>query len=296
MKRILPLLVVGILLISAIGAGVALGKEIRHKTQDTHDDVNNINNNKFEIEAKYSYIRSYPEGGGIFIIKMTPKDGFFGYVSLKISSDQDLNTKLNKETLNKKSQIAELTIQPSELTEIKTYEIILTATYHKYSKASIFFNWINKIKLPVISYLISCLFKRINNNLGCSYSSYIGETLILEIEMFDWNSDNLPDALIKRDELIDWLEIQHPEFGTFSGKNCFFYVTYPAHLIVEHWTFLYEKWEMRICFHVMIPPHNWSMIWLRPRGEIDAIFSAKREYDGITNEISIYEYPIFYGY
>ena len=46
----------------------------------------------------------------------------------------------------------------------------------------------------------------------------------------------------------------------------------------------------------MIPPYNWSKLLLRERGEVDAIFSAKRESDGTTYEISIDEYPTFYGY
>ena len=97
-------------------------------------------------------------------------------------------------------------------------------------------------------------------------------------------------------ELIDWLETNHPEFGSFSTANSYAYITYLAHLIVEHWTFLYDEWEMRICFHVMIPPYDWSMIWLRPRGEVDAIFSAKRESDGTVYEIPISDYPTYYNY
>ena len=64
---------------------------------------------------------------------------------------------------------------------------------------------------------------------GGAHMSYIDEILVLEVEMFVWTSDNLPDAIIKRDELIDWLETEHPEFGTFSSENWFAYVTYPVH-------------------------------------------------------------------
>jgi len=296
MRKILPILVVGILVLSGLGAGVALGEEIKQETQQSHPNIQTINNDKFEIAAKYSYIRSYPKGGGIFIIKMTPKNGFSGYVSLKINADPNLNAQLDTETLNKQSQVAEITIQPNELTELKTYEIVLTATYHKKSRHVTFLNWISTLKFPLLSYLISRLFNDCNGYSSGMHLFHIDETLVLEVEMFNWTSDNLPDAIIKRDELIDWLEAEHPEFGTFSGENWFAYVTYPAHLIVEHWTFLYEKWEMRICFHVMIPPHNWSMLWLRPLGEVDAIFAVKRESDGTTYEIPVSDYPSFYGY
>jgi len=231
MKKTLPILVVGFLVLSGLGAVVAIGEEIKQETRRSYPNTQTINNDKFEIEAKYSYIRSYPEGGGIFIIKMTPKNDFSGYVSLQINADSNLNAQLDRETLNKQSQVAELNIWPNEITELKTYEIVLTATYHKKSRHVTFLNWISKIKFPLLSYLISRLFNRCNGDSGGAHLSHIDETLVLEVEMFGWTSDNLPDAIIKRDELIDWLEAEHPEFGTFSGENWFAYVTYPAHLI-----------------------------------------------------------------
>ena len=47
----------------------------------------------------------------------------------------------------------------------------------------------------------------------------------------------MPNALVKKDELIKWLESKRPEFGTFSDKESFAYITYPGILVVEHWTF-----------------------------------------------------------
>ena len=295
MKKILVVAVVGILLIMGFGHGIVVSQEIEQKNQHAHANILIINNDKFEIKAKYSYIRSYPGGGGIFIIKMTPKNSFSGYISLKINADSNLNAKLDEETLDKKSHIAELTIQPDGSTEIKTYEIELVATYHEKSRHVTFFNLLNKLKFPLISYIISRLFNRFIGEPSVTHMSNT-EIIMLEVEMFDWSSDNLPDAIIKRDELIDWLEIEHPEFGTFTGESCYAYITYPAHLIVEHWTFLYANWELRICYHVMIPPYDWSELCLRERGKVDAIFAAKRESDGTTYEIPIEDYPIFYGY
>ena len=295
MKRILPILIVFILVLSGLGAGASTGANIKKEKQQTFEKNNKINNDFYEIEAKYSYIRSYPEGGGIFLIKMTPKTGFSGYVSLEIDSDSKLNAKLDKKILNKQNKVSELTIEPDEKTEMKTYEIVLTSKYHKKTKTADFFDWINKIKFPILTYIINRLFKFINYK-SSPDNYYQNEEIILEVEIFNWTSENLPDAIIKRDQLVNWLELDHPEFGTFSNQNNYAYLTYPAHYVVEHWTFLYEKWEMRICYHVMIPPHDWSMVWLRPRGEFDAIFSAKRESDGTIYEIPITEYPIMYGY
>jgi hypothetical protein len=118
----------------------------------------------------------------------------------------------------------------------------------------------------------------------------------LKVDVINWPVGNPEAANIKRDEFVEWLEDEHPEFGQFTGRDWFSYLTYPGILVVEHWTFLDPDWEMRICFHVMIPPYDWSMLLLRPRGQWDPILAAMRESDGTTYEIPIDEYPTFYSY
>ena len=67
--------------------------------------------------------------------------------------------------------------------------------------------------------------------------------------------------------------------------------------IVEHWTFLEANYEMRVCRHVMMAPEDWAKLWLRPRGEWDAVFAAMMDTDGATPyEIPLEDYPIYYGY
>ena len=121
-------------------------------------------------------------------------------------------------------------------------------------------------------------------------------SIILGIEMFYWSSENINNAIAKRDEILVWLEKEHPEFGITSERYWFPYMTYPETLVVEHWTFLNMEWEMRLCYHVMIPPYDWSMLAIRRRGESDFIFAVKRESDGTTYEIPVTEYPVMYGY
>ena len=137
MKKILVVVVVGILVLMGLGAGIAIGEEAEQETQQSQHNIQMLINEKFEIKTKYSYIRSYPGGGGIFIINMTPKNDFSGYVILKINADTNLNAELDRETLDKESQVAELTIQPNELTDLKTYEIELTATHNRVGSGGI---------------------------------------------------------------------------------------------------------------------------------------------------------------
>ena len=197
--------------------------------------------------------------------------------------------------MNKESEVAELTINPNEFAEIKTHQIIITAIHFKMPILTTILYLISKIIPARSQYSTNHLYDC--HDIGSLTTPLFDiRKLVLEVEMFNWSSDNLPDAIIKRNELIEWLEVEHPEFDTFSDINSFAYVTYPSHLVVEHWTFLYEEWEMRVCYHVMIPPYDWSKIYLRKRGEVDAVFAAKRESDDTTYEISLSEYPTYYGY
>jgi len=202
MKKILPILLVGILVLGGSVAGIANSEEIIKETQQPHHNIIVLDNEKFEIESKYSYIRSYPDGGGIFVIDMTPKKGFSGYVSLKINADPNLNAELNKEILDKQSQVAEIIIQPNEFTELKTYEIVFTAIYFKNSIHEAIYNWISKIRESGLFCIISFIFDRFNIDSVVERLFDI-KKLVLEVEIFDWSSANVHDVIIKRDEFID---------------------------------------------------------------------------------------------
>jgi hypothetical protein len=218
----------------------------------------------FGLEAKHSYIRSYPGGGGVFIVKLNPGDNFTGIVGLQLAADPALNARLDRRTLSAQSKIAEIVIRPSETAEIRMYQIDITA----------------------------CLLANVMSQSLC-------RTVSVEVEMIPWGPANPRDAIAKRDPLVEWIQQTHSEFGTFDDQEWYPYITYPGILVVEHWTFLNEEWEMRICFHVMIPPHDWSMIQLRRHGEWDPVFAARREHNGTDYEICeipVSEYPDFFGY
>ena len=296
MKKICAIFIIITFTVNGLAGGVVFAEGINQATHGLFPEADAVCYEKYDIEVKYPAIRSYPGGGGIFIIKLIPKHGFSGHVSLEIAADPLLNAELDTAILDEDSPIAELTIQPADYIDIKPYEIVLTTTHQKKSMHSFFLEWVSNLPLPFVSRFITFLIEFIDDKWDTESISPIEKECVFEVEMFNWNSGNLADAVIKRDEFIGWLEVEHPEFGIFSGENPFAYVTYPAHLIVEHWTFLYDQWEMRICYHVMIPPYNWSMLCLRPRGAFDTLFAAKREYDGTTYEIPVSEYPICYGY
>ena len=295
MKKILPLLLVGILILSVNGTGFITSEKTEKEIDMSHSNINLLNINDFEIGTKYNYIRSYRRGGGIFIINMTPKNDFSGFVFLWMKSNPNLNAKLDRRILNRGSNVTEITICPNDLAEIKTHQIVLFAIHFKLPILTTIIHFIRNILSKQLYFSTSGFYDYLNNS--SLVTNLFGiKKLVFYIEMFNWSSDNLPNALVKKEELIKWLESNHPEFGTFSDKEWFAYVTYPGILVVEHWTFLYEEWEVRICYHIMIPPYNWSKICLRKRGEVQPLFAAMRESDGTTYEIALSEYPTHYGY
>ncbi len=291
----MPLLIVGILVLSVNGMGFTTSEKTENEINISHSTINQLNNGDFEIVTKYNYIRSYQKGGGIFIINMTPNDDFSGFVFLWMKSNPNLNAKLDRRILNKGSSVAEITISPNELTEIKTYQILLFAIHFKIPILTKIVHFLGNIFSKKLYLSTSLLYNHLNDSFLRNHLFEIRKLVFL-VEMFNWSSESLSEALVKKEELIKWLESEHPEFGIFPDKKWFAYVTYPGILVVEHWTFLYEEWEMRICYHVMIPPYNWSKICLRKRGEVNSIFAAMRESDGNTYKIPLSEYQTHYGY
>lgn len=209
----------------------------------------------YELYAKYSYIRSYPEGGGIFIVYITTGSGFSGSVKLRIEADPALNASLSKTTLDNASRVADIIIRPDANAAIKKYTVAVRAEHA------------GKVR-----------------------------TLPLEVELYNWENSPVETPLLKRNEFKNWLISRNNKYQSIFGVPDKLFHTYPEILIVEHYTYITEEYEVRFCYHVMIPPHDWSMILIRRRGAIDAELAARRESDGTINQIQVSDYPILLGY
>jgi hypothetical protein len=92
------------------------------------------------------------------------------------------------------------------------------------------------------------------------------ETVSFEvIEEEDREATLGPEATAMRDKFIPWLSTEHPELGISNDTAWTGTVVNPMVLVVMHYMFLSENWEMYVTWHVMIPPYDWSRIYLRPR-------------------------------
>lgn len=68
-----------------------------------------------------------------------------------------------------------------------------------------------------------------------------------------------------RDKFIPWLAENHPELGITGETEWTGTIVTPRWLVVMHYLFFSEDWEMHVSWHVMIPPHDWARIDLRHR-------------------------------
>jgi len=214
----------------------------------------------FTLEAKYTYVRSYPGGGGVYLLRIVPGPDLEGDVALSVSANKYLGAQLTSAVVNSAATIAELTLSPTRQVVLATHIITVTASNQTHE-----------------------------------------ESVELEVEVVNWGIGSMSIAQDKQNEFVAWMQGEHPELGNFNNQQWDIYGTYPQIMIVEHYTFLSDDWEFRICFHVMIPPYDWSKMWLRPRGEWDAILAAIREWDDdlqdyVIHEMPVEEYPIISGY
>lgn len=214
----------------------------------------------FTIEAKYTYVRSYPGGGGIYVLRLLPGADMTGDVAVSVDAHKSLGAKLTTPVVNADEEVFELTLSPTQQIPFGTHVITVIASNQTYD-----------VSVP------------------------------LEVEVVSWGIVSMGVAQEKHSEFVDWLGHEHPELGNFQRERWDIYGTYPRILVVEHYTFLSDNWEFRICFHVMIPPHDWSKMCLRPRGEWDATFAAVKEWSEASQtyeffEIPVEDYPILEGY
>jgi len=213
--------------------------------------------NSYSLQSEYSQIRSYPGGGGIFIIYIEPEISFSGEVHLSIAADQGLNASLNGQILDSVTTVSELTIFPDSTITTALYIIEINAMHGDDE-----------------------------------------QSIRLETDVMDWETGDPGTYLGELYKFDQWLQENRPDLDLSLYTDWTLYHTYPQTLIVEHLTFLDDDWEIRLCYHVMIPPDDWSRLLVRKRNEIDAVLALYRGTDetGIIYETDISEYPIMYGY
>ena len=71
-----------------------------------------------------------------------------------------------------------------------------------------------------------------------------------------------------RDRFVEWIAAEHPELGITDETEWTPTIVQPHILVVSHYLFFSEDWELGLQWHIMIAPHDWARIYLRPRDEL----------------------------
>lgn len=72
------------------------------------------------------------------------------------------------------------------------------------------------------------------------------------------------EAIMLRDRFVPWLEANHPELG-ITADTVWEGTSVQHLLVVSHYLFLSDEWELGVAWHIMIPPYDWTQIYLRRR-------------------------------
>jgi hypothetical protein len=94
------------------------------------------------------------------------------------------------------------------------------------------------------------------------------ESASLSMEVVEWVDDLEPLASDLRDRFVAYLEENRPELGITSRTVWTPSITKPQILVVMHYLFFSNEWEMGITWHVTVPEHAWSHMYLRARDEL----------------------------
>lgn len=78
-------------------------------------------------------------------------------------------------------------------------------------------------------------------------------------------ADLAPVAAEHRDRFVAWLAANRPDLGIAAQTEWQGTIVKPGILVVMHYLYFSDDWELGLRWHVTIPPHDWSRIYLRRR-------------------------------
>jgi hypothetical protein len=90
-------------------------------------------------------------------------------------------------------------------------------------------------------------------------------TVTRSATVFAWEDDREEYARVLLGVFTPWLAANRPDLGITPDSEFDGSLVAPQLLVVSHYLFLSEEWEMGLAWHVMIPPDDWAEIYLRPR-------------------------------
>ena len=91
------------------------------------------------------------------------------------------------------------------------------------------------------------------------------DTKKITFDVIEGEDDRKEYATELRDKFVAWLEVNHPELGITKETEWTGTMVSPQWLVVSHYLFFSDEWEMHVEWHIMIAPDDWAKIDLRKR-------------------------------
>lgn len=88
---------------------------------------------------------------------------------------------------------------------------------------------------------------------------------VVSFDVVEGEDDIQEYAVELLDRFVPWLATNHPELGITDDTKWNGTIVSPKWLVVSHYLFFSEEWEVHISWHVTIPPYDWAKIDLRHR-------------------------------
>jgi hypothetical protein len=98
--------------------------------------------------------------------------------------------------------------------------------------------------------------------------------------VFPMADERASDARPYFDRWVAWLAAERPELG-ISASETWEPVFASTLLVVSHYAYWSEDWEMTVAWHNMIPPYDWTEVHLRQRG-VDTAPSLAFRIDSVS--------------
>ncbi|NHJ01648.1 MAG: hypothetical protein EAX86_05865 [Candidatus Heimdallarchaeota archaeon] len=127
-------------------------------------------------------------------------------------------------------------------------------------------------------------------------STHIGQNILLEVtigetsdnavlEVWDWGDSEHEPAYERLTPFLEYFEQSKPQFNINVTTPWDISCNDAGLLIVEHYLFKSEFWELELSWHVMIPPYDWIQVYLRHRAEIKPSWGGMIESWNLTSNI-----------
>jgi hypothetical protein len=106
------------------------------------------------------------------------------------------------------------------------------------------------------------------------------------LKVFPMLDERAADAQPYFDLWVSRLAAAHPELG-ITADTAWEPVFVSTLLVVSHYSYWSEEWEMTVAWHNMIPPYDWTEVHLRRRG-VDTAPSLAFKIDSVSGATAPY--------